>query len=378
MSRKRTAAIAAAVAAGTVATGAAVRVLSGRRHRADDGAQTIGDLPPDALDPIVSFDGTEIAIRAAGDPSAPVLLFTHGFSLDMSVWHEQWIDLADDFRCVLMDHRSHGTSGNAAHGDLSVRAMGRDIAAVLDAATPDRPAVVVGHSMGSMAILAMAEQRPELFGTRVAGVVLIGASSSDLFRGAMGSVAEFLRPRFGSFATAARRVDRLRRAVLASPADVGGVFARMTQFGPEAQTHLVDHIVGLAGRARPEVWTDGLAELMEMDLRHALPRVRVPAIVIVGQHDRVTPPATAVELVGILPDATLVVVEYAGHMAMLERPAEVNHDIRVFARTCFAAAEPPANGRPKPRRKAAGSKAPKEPAPAPVATKRRATKKDAT
>ena len=147
----------------------------------------------------------------------------------------------------------------------------------------------------------------------------------------------------------------------------------MTQFGPEAQPHLVDHVVGLAGRARPEVWTDGLAGLMEMDLRHALPRVRVPAIVIVGQHDRVTPPATAVELVGILPDATLVVVEHAGHMAMLERPAEVNHDIRVFARKCFAAVEPapPANGRPKPRRKAA---APKEAAPG--TTKKRATKKD--
>jgi len=158
MSRKRTAVIAAAVAAGTVAAGAAVGVLSGRRHRASDGAQTIGDLPPEVLHPIASFDGTQIAIRAAGDPDAPVLLFTHGFSLDMSVWHEQWIDLADDFRCVLMDHRSHGSSGDAALGDLSVRAMGRDIAAVLDAVAPDRPAVVVGHSMGSMAILAMAEQ----------------------------------------------------------------------------------------------------------------------------------------------------------------------------------------------------------------------------
>ena len=151
-------------------------------------------------------------------------------------------------------------------------------------------------------------------------------------------------------------MDRLRRAVLASPGDVGGVFARMTQFGPDAQPHLVDHIVGLAGRARTEVWTDGLAGLMEMDLRHALPRVRVPAIVIVGQHDRVTPPATAVELVGDLPDATLVVVEYAGHMAMLERPAEVNHDIRVFARSCFAAAAP-ANVRRAPR---TAAEAPKE------------------
>jgi pimeloyl-ACP methyl ester carboxylesterase len=354
MNTKRTAAIATAVAAGTVAAGAAVRILVGRRRRANEGASPIGDLPPEELDPIASFDGTEIAVRVAGEPDAPLLLFTHGFSLDMSVWHEQWIDLADDFRCVLMDHRSHGESADAAHGDLSIRAMGRDIAAVLDAVATERPAVVIGHSMGAMAIIAMAEQRPELFGPRVAGAVLIGASSSDLFRGAMGSVAELLRPRMGTFATAARRVDRLRRAVLASPTDVGGVFTRMTQFGPDAQPHLVDHIVGLAGRARSTVWTDGLTELMEMDLRHALPRVGVPAIVIVGQHDRVTPQATAVELVGLLPDATLVVVEHAGHMAMLERPAEVNHDIRVFARSCLSSADPRTNGPKTESRKTAG------------------------
>ena len=127
----------------------------------------------------------------------------------------------------------------------------------------------------------------------------------------------------------------------------------MTQFGPDAPPHLVDHIVGLAERARPEVWTDGLAELMEMDLRHALPRVCVPALVIVGQHDRVTPPAAAVELVGGLPDANLVVVENAGHMVMLERPAEVNHDLRVFARRSLGReGERPA--RQRPARKAAG------------------------
>lgn len=332
MNAKRTAAITAAVAAGTVATGAAVRVLLGRRHRGHDARTPIGDLPPDVLEPVVSFDGTELSVRAAGEPGAPLLLFTHGFSLDMSVWHEQWIDLADDFRCVLMDHRSHGTSGAAAHGDLSIRAMGRDVAAVLEAVSPDRPGIVIGHSMGAMAILAMAEQRPELFGPRVAGVALIGASSSDLFRGAMGFVTELLHSRPGSFATAARRIDRLRRAVLASPADMGGVLTRITQFGPEAPPHLVDHIVGLAERARPGVWTDGFAALMDMDLRHALPRVCVPALVIVGQHDRVTPPAAAVEMVGGLPDARLVVVEHAGHMAMLERPAEVNHDLRVFVR----------------------------------------------
>ena len=54
----------------------------------------------------------------------------------------------------------------------------------------------------------MAEQRPELFGPRVAGVVLVGASTSDLLRGAMGSLTELLRRRPGTLVGAVRRVDR--------------------------------------------------------------------------------------------------------------------------------------------------------------------------
>ncbi len=129
---------------------------------------------------------------------APLLLFSHGFSLDMTTWREQWPDLGDEFRCVALDHRAHGRSATCpSTGDVTLRSMGRDLATVLDAVAPDRPAVLIGHSMGAMAILALAEQRPDLFGTRIAGVVLLGASASDLLRGAMGGVTDFLRPRLG-------------------------------------------------------------------------------------------------------------------------------------------------------------------------------------
>jgi pimeloyl-ACP methyl ester carboxylesterase len=323
------------VAAGAVAAGLAGRALWRRRQAAGgDGAWA---PPPEELGPVRAFDGTRLAVRATGPAGAPVLLFSHGFSLDMTTWREQWTELSDAYRCLLLDHRGHGRSEIPASGDVSLRSMGRDLGSVLDALVPDGPVVVVGHSMGAMAILALAEQRPELFGPRIAGVAVLGASASDLLRGAMGGVTELLRPRLGSLAAAARRVDRIRRAVLAAPHDVPAIVARVTQFAPDAPDELVDQVLRLAERAPSLVWTEGLSQLVSMDLRHALPRVTVPVLVAVGDQDRVTPPAAAVELAAGLPDGHLFVVEGAGHLPMLERPDRVNPELRSFAAGAFGA-----------------------------------------
>jgi pimeloyl-ACP methyl ester carboxylesterase len=348
MTGKRTALIAGGVAAGALAAGAVGRSLV--RRRIDHELEApLWDLPPEDLGPLASFDDTQLAVRAAGDPSAPMLLFVHGFSLDMTTWREQWVDLSVDHRCVLVDLRGHGASRHPADGDLSVRSMARDIAAVLDAIAPDRRVTVVGHSMGAIATLAMAEVRPDVMATSVAGIVLVGTSASDLVRGAMGSITDLVRPRLGSLRSAAQRVDRLRKAVLASPTDLRGAIVRLTQFGPDAPRHVVEHVVHLAERASSEVWTDGLAGLLETDLRHVLPRVRAPALVVVGEHDRVTPPASGIELAGALPDGRFVLLEGAGHIAMMERPVELDREIRSFVRSLEPVAHPP-----RPRRRTVG------------------------
>ena len=338
--------VAGSVAAGAIAAGAVGRTVLRRRTEQDHADDALWDLPPDDLGPVRSFDGTRLAVRAAGDPAAPMLLFLHGFSLDMTTWHEQWVDLSADHRCVLMDHRGHGSSEHPADGDLSLRSMGRDVAAVLEAVAPGRRVVIVGHSMGAIAALALAEVRPDLMSTSVAGLVLVGTSASELVRGAMGSITELVRPRLGSLLSAARRVDRLRKAVLASPTDLRGTVVRLTQFGPDAPRQVVDHVVQLAGRASSEVWIDGLAELFETDLRHVLSRVTMPALVIVGEHDRVTPPATGVQLAATLPAGRFLLLEGAGHIAMMERPVELDREIRAFARSVLSEGHAP-----RPRRR---------------------------
>jgi pimeloyl-ACP methyl ester carboxylesterase len=334
VSRRRTAIVTAGLAAGAVAGGMIGRtVLNARRRHVDaDAHELLSLLPPEDLGPVTSFDGTNIAVRASGDAALPVILFVHGFSLDLTTWHYQWTELSASYRCVLFDLRSHGRSDRVRGGDLSPAAFGHDLAAVIESLGSERPILLVGHSMGSMAILAMAETRPDLFERRIAGCVFVGSAASDLLRGAMGSITELLRPRLGSVREAARRVNRLRQYVVSRPTDIGHVVARLTQFGPHASPHAVDYVVGLAARAPSEVWTDALAGLMDMDLRHAIEHVRVPSLVIVGEHDRVTPPSSAVALAGDLPDGRLEVLPQAGHIPMIEVHEEFNRRLEAFAR----------------------------------------------
>ena len=332
MTGKRTAVVTAGLAAGAVASGFVARAVLRGRHQDPERGEDLSALPPDDLGFVESFDGTRLAMRASGDPAGPAVLFVHGFSLDMTSWHFQWTGLSDRFRCVLVDLRSHGRSEPAASGDLSLSAMGRDVAAAIETVANGRQTVVVGHSLGGMAVLAAAKGRPELFSSSVAGTALIGTAASDLLRGVMGSVTRILRPRLGSLPQAARRVNRLRRYVVASPGDIGGIVARVTQFGPDASPNVVDYIVGLAAKAPSSVWTDGLVELMDVDLRDALVDLKTPVLVAVGDHDRVTPPVAAMAMVGGLPDARLEIVEGAGHLPMLERHEEVNALLANFAR----------------------------------------------
>src|SRR5215469_15514071 len=87
-------------------------------------------------------------------------------------------------RLVFWDQRDHGRSGRSAEGSGSIGQLGTDLKAVIDAAVPGpAPVVLVGHSMGGMTIMALADQYPRLFGTKVVGAVLISTAARGLEAG---------------------------------------------------------------------------------------------------------------------------------------------------------------------------------------------------
>ena len=337
MTRRRKAIVTAGLAAGAVAGGMVGRTVlnARRRHHDPAGDGPFSALPPEDLGTVRSFDGTEIAVRAAGDPSKPVIVFVHGFSLDLTTWHDQWTGLSDRYRCVLFDLRSHGRS--AAAGDLSPAAFGQDVAAVVDAVKSSGRILLVGHSMGGVAILSMAESHPDRFSERIGGCVFIGSAAGDLVRGAMGSIRTMLTPGLGSLRRAASGVNRVRGHLLSNATDPGYLIARATQFGPDASTEMVSHVVALAARAPTKVWTNALAGLMDSDLRHAVKDVTAPSLVLVGEHDRVTPRASARAFADSLPNGRFEVLERAGHFPMMEVPEELNRHVDGFAREVLKA-----------------------------------------
>ena len=152
-------------------------------------------------------------------------MLCHGYALNLDSWHFQRRDLRDVARLVLWDQRSHGRSGRSTVPHATLEQTGRDLGDVIDEVAPDGPLVLVGHSMGGMTIMSLAEQRPELFRDRVVGV---GAARHVRGRadrpadGAARAARPAGRPRAPRRRVGARPAGRRRRARARSSAATSG------------------------------------------------------------------------------------------------------------------------------------------------------------
>ncbi len=145
------------------------------RARRAAGRQT-ADAPTVTVD-----DGVQLHVEVDGPADAPLtVVLAHGFAARSAMYDPQWAALRGSVRLVRFDQRGHGRSGWAGSLSATPRRLGRDLGRVVDALAAPGPVVLVGHSMGGMAVLALARERPQLFGTRVAGVALLSTVDGPL------------------------------------------------------------------------------------------------------------------------------------------------------------------------------------------------------
>jgi pimeloyl-ACP methyl ester carboxylesterase len=335
-------AIVGVAAAGIAAGVAAERMLVRRSLRVDDplADEPFGELPFDEELTVTTPDGVDLHVEIRGSDAGPedlTVVFVHGFCLDMGTFHFQRRALDGQYRMVFYDQPGHGRSGRLPDGEYTLEALGLGLASVLDATVPTGRIALIGHSMGGMAIMALAEHAPNLFVERVAGVVLVSTSAGNLDQVNFGLpevVARFRHPLMPLARNAGKitvaMVDRARKA----STDLAWLLTRRYGFGSQRPSPaLVSYVEKMNSATSAEVIARYLRTLYTHARLLALAALReVPVLVICGDMDVLTPLAHSQEIVAALPDAEMVVVENGGHVVLLEHADEVDEALAAFLR----------------------------------------------
>ena len=338
--------IVGAAAAGVAAGVAAERLLLKRKRRSSERDpcrdEPFGELPADEYRTVATDEGIALHVEISGDADAPVtVVFVHGFCLDMGTFHFQRRALVgvDGVRMVLYDQPGHGRSGRLERGEYTLDLLGAALKRVIEETTPTGKVVLVGHSMGGMAIMALAEAESELFKPegRVGGVVLISTSAGELSGVTFGLpevLVRFRKPLLplisGAGWVTAGMLDRAREA----STDLAWLLTRRYGFGSaKVSPTLVSYVERMNSATRTESVARYLRTLYSHDRVMALSAfAETPVLVVCGDEDLLTPVEHSQAISEVLPNAELVVVPGGGHVVLLEHSEAVNEVVVPFVR----------------------------------------------
>ena len=239
------------------------------------------------------INGIELAFDLIdGHPPAPLLL--HGFGLNRTIWRELIENYLGGQQVIVPDLRGHGES-DVPPGPYSMALLAQDMAGLLESLGVER-AIVCGHSMGGYVTLAFAEQFPE----KLAGLGLITttalADSADKRTGRYDLIKQVQKR--GSITVAESLAPRLSNVL----GVVNQSHALISQCDPMG---LIGSLQGMADRD---------------DKTDVLQKIKVPALAVAGEDDRITDYAESQAMAAAICEGTFIGMPSVGHMPMLENP----------------------------------------------------------
>ena len=258
---------------------------------------------------------------AAGLAAKPPVLLMHGIGGGREAWGDAGsatgAALAEaGFSALALDFPGYGLSAPIDPFDLA--GLARSVIALIDALGAGA-AVLVGHSMGGMVAQEVAALAPG----RVAGLVL--ASTSPAFGKPGGDWQRgFLQSRF---------------APLDAGLGMAGLAAQLVpaMVAPGTAPAVIAAAQALMAGVPEATYRSAVSALIAFDRRANLPAIRVPTLVITGEHDATAPPEVSRRMAERIPGAVCTIVPGAGHLLNLEQPQAFNAALLAHLRACVAA-----------------------------------------
>jgi pimeloyl-ACP methyl ester carboxylesterase len=265
-----------------------------------------------------SVDGRAVQYLQSGRADAArALVMVHGFALGAKMWEPQikaFERAMPDASWRLIAPALPGHDGSERVPEPSIESYARQMLELLDHLGLNRP-VLGGLSMGGYVAFGMLRRAPQRFDALILADTRSTADNEETRamrlktmdvarREGPGAVADDQLPRLLGATTRSRRPDivaGVRRLIEAQP--------------PE----------GIADAAQ--------AMMTRSDSGPLLPTIRVPTLVVVGAEDLITPPSAAEAMRAVIPNASLVTIPDAGHLANLENPEAFNDALFAFLRS---------------------------------------------
>ena len=329
----------AALAAGGIAMGIELerRIVAKRITRTSEAdLDAFFSLRSDGPD-VTTPDGVVLHTEVdEGNDDDLTLVFVHGYALNLDCWHFQRLHFRGRLRQVFYDQRSHGRSTRSEAELCRIPQLAEDLYQVLGEVVGSGPVVLIGHSMGAMTIMRLAQSRPELFGSQVLGVALLCTSAGELtdhspVRGIPGrTFHRVAEPLMAGLNRIPELVSQGRRA----GSDLGYVVTRRMAFGSDVPPSYVDFASEMLAEIPLEVVADYYPAIGELNEYQALEIVsKVPTVVVGGENDMITPIEHTARIIELLPNAEAIRVPECAHLGMIEKHEIFNDALdRLLAR----------------------------------------------
>jgi len=263
----------------------------------------------------ITVNDLTVCYNDEGQEGSPVIIFIHGFPFNKSMWDKQIEVLKNNYRVIAYDVRGHGCS-DVGTGIYSIELFVNDLINFMEALKIDK-AILCGLSMGGYIALRAIENYPDHFDALILCDTNCTADTSEVKEKRMNTIENIKKDGMEAFAD-----DSLKNL-----------------FAPESFTSKKAEIAStremIVNTSKKTLYKTLRAFYERKETCSSLPNIQVPVLIMVGNEDKITPPAAAQLMHEKIEDSIFCILEQAAHLSNMENPTEFNNQLEKFVSTVY-------------------------------------------